>query len=215
MEILFENKEICSNCGSACCKKCGCDYSTDNFDTINIDSLQKRLEEGYISIVSFQDFKKVSNSKIINRPFLYLRARNINRPIVDLLSMKTTCMSLQENGCRWSLQERPKGGVNLIPKENKDCYPLKSPTEIIKGWEKYQVLLERLVKRLTGNTVPVQLKLDIEKLFIDILSSNFDGIAREEILDILNTSILLQKVYNEEYESALKKIEVKKVYQKK
>lgn len=205
MELNFENKELCSNCGGKCCKKCGCDYSVDNFDNITIDYLQKKLEEGYISIVSYQDFIKLPHGKIMNRPFLYLRARNINRPIVDLLSMKTTCLSLKENGCKFDMDERPKGGINLIPKENYECYPLENPFIIVKGWKQYQKILERLVKRLTGNTVNSQIKIDVENLFFDIITKNFEGVSEIEILDIINMLPLLKSAYPDEYDRARKR----------
>ena len=50
-KIVYENKEICRECGGKCCKKCGCDYSIENFDNWNIDNLQKILKKGEISIV--------------------------------------------------------------------------------------------------------------------------------------------------------------------
>ena len=113
-KIEYENKEICAECGGFCCKKCGCDYSVDDFDDLSVDAIQKLLEEGHVSIVSFQNFKEI-NGKMTCSPYLYLRERNINRPAVDLLSMKTRCSSLTDTGCMYSLENRPSGGVNLIP----------------------------------------------------------------------------------------------------
>ncbi len=214
MEAIQENREICATCGGMCCKKCGCDFGIDNFENLTIDYLQKKLEEGYISIVSYQNFKKYGN-KIIDNPFLYLRARNINRPIVDLLSMKTTCLSLGENGCQFSFEERPKGGQNLIPRENHLCYPLKDPILIINEWKNYQQILQRLVKRLTGNTFTAQLKIDVENLFYDILVSNFSGVSKIELLDILNMLPLLEKAYPEEFVKAQNRVNKSQQFVKK
>lgn len=103
METIQENREICANCGGMCCKKCGCDFGADNFENLIIDYLQKKLEEGYISIVSY------------------------------------------------------------------------------------------------GNTFTAQLKMDVEKLFYDILVSNFAGVSKIELLDIINMLPLLEKAYPEEF----------------
>ncbi len=206
MAVMYENKEICAICGGMCCKKCGCDFGVDNFDNLQIDYLQKKLEEGYISIVSYQNFKKYGN-KIVNNPFLYLRARNVNRPIVDLLSMKTTCLLLKENGCQLSFAERPNGGKNLIPRENHLCYPMKDPILIIDEWKNYQQILQRLVKRLTGNTVITQLKIDVENLFYNVFISNFDGVSKIELLDIMGMLPLLEKVYPDEYTKAKNRVD--------
>ena len=157
-EIVYENKNICRECGGKCCKKCGCDYSIENFDNLKIDNLQRILEQGDISIVSYQKFQYV-RGMLINDPFLYLRARNINRPVVDLLSLKTTCASLTEDGCKYTLEERPKGGVNLIPVEGATrCYRVKDAMSIIDGWKNHQKTLATLVKRLTGKNVFKQLE---------------------------------------------------------
>lgn len=203
MNIQMENKEICAKCGGFCCKKSGCDYSIKDFESLKIDYLQSKLEEGYISIVSAQDFLETKDGKIINSPFLYLRARNINRPIIDLLSMKTTCKSLEKNGCRYNLENRPSGGVNLIPADgNKSCYPLIPPLEIVKEWQNYQKILARLVKRMTGKSVQENLKIDVENLFYDCFSKNFEGVMDIEIQDILEMLPLLAKAYPEEYKKA-------------
>ena len=123
----YENKELCSSCKGMCCKKSGCDYFVSDFERITKDEILKALLPGKISIVSA--FKKsVINGKVILTPFLYLRARNKDRDIVDLFSMKKTCSMLTDTGCSYSLEDRPGGGVNLIPKKN-GCKPLKDPIE--------------------------------------------------------------------------------------
>ena len=51
--------------------------------------------------------------------------------------MKTTCSLLKSDGCSLTLEERPKGGVNLIP-DSIECYPLEDPFKIVDEWKKYQ-----------------------------------------------------------------------------
>lgn len=203
LEIQFENKDICQKCGGMCCKKSGCDYIPSDFKKISYDYLYEVLGQGKISIVSALSFEELPNGKIVANPFLYLRARNINRPIVDLFSMKTSCSQLGKNGCNYSLEERPSGGVNLIPKENNKCYHLKSHRELIELWQNYQKILTRLVKRINHLTVDEQLKLDIENVFYDLLMNNVEGVSKQELYEIKEGIILLKQAFPEQLINAL------------
>ena len=202
MEITFENKEICSRCKGMCCKKSGCDYSTNDFASLNTNFLYEKLKEGKISIVSYQDFKMVKG-KIISTPFLYLRARNKNRGVIDLLSLKTTCSLLQKDGCSYKKEERPSGGLNLIPSSDGLCFPYQDPLEIVQSWEPYQNTLIRLVKRFTGNNVYSQIKDDAVVFFYDIINNNFKDVSTTEIRDVLQSLNLYKQAYSEEFNKAL------------
>lgn len=209
----YEDKDICSRCGGFCCKKSGCDYSTDNFTDLSINALQEKLAEGNMSIVAMLNFHELSNGKLTVSPFLYLRARNKDRDVVDLLSLKKTCSMLTDTGCSYSLEDRPKGGVNLLPRDPKPCVPDVDPYEIVKGWERYQKVLQRLVKRITGMSVDAKLREDVINLYVDILEENFDGVSPIEIEDIRGMIFSLIKVYPEELRIAQKRVNGrKKVY---
>lgn len=210
----YENKELCSSCKGMCCKKSGCDYFVSDFERITKDEILKALLPGKISIVSA--FKKsVINGKVILTPFLYLRARNKDRDIVDLFSMKKTCSMLTDTGCSYSLEDRPGGGVNLIPKKN-GCKHLKDPIEEMRKWEPYQGVLAKIVKRITGKSVDKILREDVEEVLYQILTEQFDGISKREIADILSGLQDLILAFPNEYENA--KIRAKKyikIYEKK
>lgn len=193
----YENKEICSACGGSCCKKCGCDYFVTDFDSMKIDYLESVLDTGRVSVIAALDFKRVNN-KMLLTPLLYLRARNINRNEIDLLSMKTTCASLREGGCYFSLDERPSGGSSLIPKENGFCEQSVDFLEEIKKWEPYQKVLSRLVKRRTGLSVDEKLREDSLKLFYDFIGENFDNVSSSEIDEIRDLIPMLAQVYPKE-----------------
>lgn len=79
-----------------CCKKSGCDYSPDDLSPITLNSITKKLEEGNISITSMQLFKYI-NGKLTNSPFLYLRARNIDRTNCrSIINEKNMCLSYRK-----------------------------------------------------------------------------------------------------------------------
>lgn len=174
-----ENKELCKKCGGFCCIKSGCDYSAKDFDDLRYDALYNILMEDKTSIVAFLSIEKNKFGREYVTPFLYLRARNTGRDAVDLLSFKTKCSLLTENGCEYDASKRPSGGLNLIPAEN-GCYPLEDPLEIVMTWKNYQKVLAKLVKRITGKSVEKQLECDIEKLFNDILNENLENVTYRE-----------------------------------
>ena len=173
MKVKLEDKKICERCKGECCKKSGCDYSTDDFSDLSMKALEEILKEGRTSIVAAIYTKRSKNGNKFIVPYLYLRARNTNREVVDLISLKSRCSLLTETGCTYTLEDRPSGGVNLIPSRIKGhCYPLKNPLEIVEGWGKYQDTLSKMVKRLTGKTVDSKLKEDTENLADDIMTGN-------------------------------------------
>ena len=90
----FENKEYCKSCGGYCCQKSGCDYWVDDFKDKSYNGLLEILASENVSIVAFLKFQRMKNDKIIATPFLGLRARNSDRDVIDLLSIKTSCSML-------------------------------------------------------------------------------------------------------------------------
>lgn len=179
----FENIELCQKCGGMCCKKSGCDYFVSDFDTINKNVIINLLDTGNVSIVAALSFKTLKSGERIVDPFLYPRARNIDRGVIDLFSLKKTCSMLRSDGCSYPLSDRPGGGVNLIPDENK-CYPLKDQVGEILKWQEYQGLLRKMVKRYTGKSVEEKLKEDIRVVFEQFKAKDFDGISSLEIEDM-------------------------------
>lgn len=205
----MENLEICKKCGGMCCKKSGCDYLPSDFNDLSFKGLMDKLAEGNMSVVLTINFEKLYDGRIYANPFLYLRARNKNRDIIDLFSMKTTCSLLTEKGCKYNYEERPSMGKNLVPVEGIKCYPLKNPNIIIEEWNSYQKVLSKIVKRMTGLTVEEKLRQDVQNLFYDVLSENFEEIDIREILDIKNMIGYLIEAYPNEFDNAVDKVKSK------
>lgn len=197
--MRVENQELCTVCGGDCCKKSGCDYAPSDFEEVTTNALFSILEEGNISIVSILHFELLKDGQLVVEPFLYLRARNQNRPIVDLLSIKTPCSMLREDGCSYDLKHRPSGGANFVPKPNRQCHPDIDPYQLMKPWESYQRVLERLVKRFTGSSVDVRLREDVFTLFSDLYQEHYEGVHPREIEDVNQMIPMLIRAYPEEY----------------
>mgnify|MGYP003308689647 CR=1 FL=1 len=219
MEV-FEDKNICSKCKGKCCKKCGCDYAPNDFESLSIDYLQNKLESGNISIVATLVFERLNNGKLTCTPILYLRARNKNRPIVDLISIKTTCSLLTENGCPYEYKDRPSGAKNVIPMPDFNCKKNISQEDlIIIPWLSYQKTLSRLVKRLTGNSVDKQILIDVLNLYKELYKQDFNDVSKIELLEVLELLPYISEVYKEEFNEVFKddiyKMKVLSKYKKK
>lgn len=197
----YENRDLCSECGGKCCKKSGCDYYTSDFKTINKKAILDILQTGDVSIVAALDFYKTKDGKYSVLPFLYLRARNEDRDIIDLFSMKKQCSMLTDSGCTYDLEHRPAGGVNLIPKEG-GCQPLLNQLDELRKWQPYQNMLSKIVTRYTGKSVYEVLRNDVSNVFYQVLTKQFDGVAESEIADIKQCMHELLKCFPKEYEEA-------------
>lgn len=199
------NEELCSKCGGFCCKKSGCDYFTSDISTINKSTLIELLDSGNVSIVAALTFSKTKEGKKICSPFLYLRARNIDRDIVDLFSMKKQCRMLTPTGCKYTKENRPGGGLNLIPMENNACYPSLNQIDELKKWAPYQNVLSKVAKRYCQMSIEAKLSLDIERTLYEVMTEQFDGISKIEILDVLSCIEDIAECFPEEYKRAREK----------
>ncbi len=166
----YLNKKICSECGGICCKKCGCMYLPEDFVSMEYESLLNVIKIGNISIsISIFNifyggnsdksptYEKISpNHNILWSYYLYLRARNINRDIIDFFGIEGTCSILGDKGCKYSDSERPSLGLSLIPRKAKDggCVQLadKYSYEIMYDWIRYQKVLEQIIINISGKT---------------------------------------------------------------
>ena len=199
---MYEDKDICRECGGFCCKKSGCDYSPRDFSDLSINKLHEKLLEGNISIISYLEFKRSGNGKLYAEPFLYLRARNTDRDVVDLVSYKKRCSMLREDGCSYSFEERPFGGRNLIPGKTR-CVPEVDPYDIVMEWGRYQKVLHRLVKRITGMSVDNKVREDVYNLFVQFLREDFEGVNLIELEDVKIMIPSLVEIYPDEFRRAV------------
>lgn len=200
-----ENLDICSECGGRCCNKCGCDYAIVDFRDRTYKGLLEALAKGDKSIVAALDFKTMPSGKFIATPFLYLRARNTDRDIVDLVSMKTRCSLLNYDGCSHDYENRPFGGRNLIPsrKEDGPCMPDVEPLDYLMAWSPYQKQLRKIVKHYTGMSVEEKVSQDVENLFYDALCRNYKGVHPAEMDELKEFIPLLVRAFPEERQRAV------------
>lgn len=203
-EIKNENKDMCKLCGGMCCLKCGCDYSANDFADLSYEGIKRELSVGDKSIVCFMDFKKDVYGKYFAIPFLYVRARNTGRDIVDLISMKKKCAVLIDTGCSHDYEHRPEGGRNLIPckKLGEPCLPMNDPFDIVKTWQPYQKVLKRIVKEYTKMDFKKRINLDVEDLFYDVLMENYQDVSVLERIELKSFVVMLAQAFPNELHNA-------------
>ena len=200
MEKIIEDIDLCRKCGGKCCVKCGCDYSVDDFSEHTYKAFLEEISKGDKSIVAMLKFSTLPNGKFVAEPFLYLRARNVNRDVIDLVSMKTRCSMLTDNGCSYDYSNRPFGGRNLIPSSKGVHYCKRevAQMDVMKKWEPYQKVLGKIVKRYTGMSVKEKISDDVESLFCDVLRGNFQDVSVLEIQELEGFLPLLKRAFPDE-----------------
>lgn len=143
----YTDYEMCKKCGGACCKENGCIYLPKDFDNLEFDYLKKILEKGNISI-SGQPFPIFNNKAWSFIP--YLRARNKDAEIVDLITSGGPCKLLTKTGCALKENQRPSLGLSVRPIIIGG--PCKQECEIKEAmhWLDYSEVLSELVKYYTN-----------------------------------------------------------------
>lgn len=144
MILEYRANEQCAICGGRCCKLMACHYSPMDFKDLSFDGLKAEIEKGKISIDWWEGAI----------PQYYLRARNVDAPIVDP-SWGGVCVHLTEDGCALAFEERPLGGRSLEPRRKFTgrCVPHYTKEECKDEWAPYAETLVNLVAYFRQNEV--------------------------------------------------------------
>ena len=187
-ESLLVDSTICSSCKGACCKNSACDYLPADIPMYKKDII-KLLKSKKATIAS-NVVVGVINEKITSAPMLYIKAREVGKGDIDLISFKTSCSHITENGC--GLDKKPSGALLLIPgpgglngTEETRCKNLieDKRTLVMHEWLKHQKLLTQIVEYLTNDS--------------------FENLYRYEIINAANRIIEAgNKITQTEYEVA-------------
>ncbi len=140
--------EMCKKCGGVCCKQNGCVYAPKDFESMEFSYLKSELEKGKISISG--QATPIAHGMWTYIP--YLRARNKDANIVDLITNGGPCINLTETGCSLSEEQRPTFGLLVKPtKIGGPCEKVNSGSA--NDWLNYSEVLEKLVKHYTNKNI--------------------------------------------------------------
>ena len=174
LRYLFEQPQICNNCigHGFCCQRSACNCHPTDFDC-DVQKMEKALETGKYAI----DFVRSTADSFIRKgcnyildvehilqteeESLYIRPRNRDRPIVDLIHPEEDghegpCVLWSyEKGCELSYDERPMFGRHMIASENpvwcSSFYDIPEKRGMIKklrtDWKPYTIDLFRLAQK--------------------------------------------------------------------
>ena len=187
------NYEMCKKCQGACCKQNGCVYKTTDFKRLDFDSLKDELEKGKISI-SGQPVPLTKNAWTY---LPYLRARNKNADIIDLITTGGPCINLTETGCILSEEERPSYGLLAKPtKIGGPCRGFDSNDAI--EWLNYNKVLERLIKYYANEEMINIIVDEISKQLIESKKKSQNNISLS-MMEIQNIDWYYNVMANKEY----------------
>lgn len=166
-EEFNTNYPLCQKCGGECCKRNACDCSPEDFEK-DIAKMREALESGkYCIDFSREDASSFfigANRTILvterikksHRDFLYIRPKNVGRPVVDIIhteEVEGPCIFWDEKkGCPLDYKNRPKGGRTLIPQASRICIPPYDKLVMLMDWKPFTSELIKLAKEFFDPT---------------------------------------------------------------
>ena len=133
----FLSDDICLSCQGHCCKTMGCSLEpADMLRALNgraatRDNVEHLLQNGQFAIDSFQ---------IDEHAFYFLRMKHKCFTFIGVDAMGE-CISLTDEGCSLTFENRPKGGRMLEGREGGGCIQHYTQEMMISDWKPYQEML--------------------------------------------------------------------------
>ena len=167
----YTDYKMCEKCGGVCCEQNGCIYLPEDFECMDFIYLKSLLDEGYISISG--EVTQVYKDMWTYLP--YLRARNKDAGIVDLISNGGPCVNLTKTGCALSEEERPSFGLLLKPTIIGGPCETMNKTLVL-NWLDYNEVLEKLVKHYMNQKILTTVIDETSEQIFSIKEKLKDGI---------------------------------------
>ena len=185
--------DMCKQCKGVCCKQNGCVYMPSDFKSMKFTYLSKKLEEGKISISG-----QATTIQSIGWTYMpYLRARNKDAGIVDLITKGGPCINLTDTGCSLSEDNRPTFGLLVKPtKVGGPCKQMNS--QLGTEWLNYSEVLEKLVKYYTSKDMIDIVVDEISKMMIEIKNKKENNIELNP-MELTNASWYYKIMVNRPY----------------
>lgn len=187
---IFQSYQ-CQKCqGEGCCKVIGCMYYPEDFKEVTWDTIKPVLEDGRASVSA--RFELDNNGLL--RPILYIRSRGIEKGAIDLYSHATPCALLTDDGCPYKINERPLGGVLLLPKQKKngECKNCVQAQNICaEEWKKYQSVLKKAVTYFSNHSLDKEVKEEVK----NVVHTLYQKIVLDEPFDEEDVILVEPMIY--------------------
>lgn len=136
------NPQVCKDCGGDCCKTQSCFAMPWDIDPFTAENIWYLLEKGFYSIRAFFELGKA---------YAFLEAREVGHGPFAVLTSHARCSHLGEEGCWFFNQERPSGGIALIPGPH--CESVLELEEFEKSWKDPEVVkvMAKVLKKYIMN----------------------------------------------------------------
>ena len=177
------NHDICRGCKGKCCQHSGCQLFPVNISN-SISDFIKELEtkiktEKYSFILAFKE-DEWSNRIDFQ---LRLRVRNRGKGLFDLCTQLAPCkLWMKESGCPFSDEERPYGGLHLIPDEYDFCQCDYSDEFAFSQWSIFQYEMETVFEKYSSGLKVLEV---LKKQYIININSLREAAKHDSYLDNL------------------------------
>lgn len=135
---------LCARCGGDCCKTQSCFLLPFDIYPFTAKKIIYLIDNGFYSIRAF--FEK-------DKAYAFLTAREEKDSKVAILMPHSSCAHLTDQGCLFFEQERPSGGIALIPKPGLRCEPTLTVEELENPWKESWVVevMDEVLRNYIGN----------------------------------------------------------------
>ena len=163
------NYSLCKRCKSKrrtdCCSSMGGAYSSSDFgNQLTVTAVKNLLKEGKGSISSYMYLPETLDTVLF---YLYLRAPEIGKGPIDLLSISQPCAFwTPEIGCSIrNVTKRPFGCAAMEPSSDGNCIRHYSDNLLLEDWGSHQDVLKEVVWDYTHKTTLQLLQKEAKKLY--------------------------------------------------
>lgn len=135
------NSSVCSNCIRCCCQTMGCHISPEDLNEISVENIIGLIDESQCVSIDYWEGNPVTGAHDYRG--YYLRMRNHRTHVIDP-AYHGICSILTDTGCPLPFTHRPKGGRELIPNPNADCFTGYTKQQCAIDWMKYRDIMEQV-----------------------------------------------------------------------
>lgn len=142
----------CAECKGRCCRENGCCLSPEDlFRALSVENKeidfsklpQDKIKEPLLNLLKKKKLYAIDRAVSAKGPFYYLRMRHKCYTFVGVDAMGE-CVALTEEGCLFSMEDRPKGGRYLKSSLQGQCKQMYTAEEMYTDWEAYQKILSEI-----------------------------------------------------------------------